>query len=245
MVGCCQLLCAGVNLLCVQVLSNKTDCSSTHCSQPTQLFSKAVILVVDALKYDFCVYNSSLASPGYSQNKLPVLEEHSRGDPRSGLTSGKLFRFLADPPTTTMQRLKGLTTGSLPTFIDVSSNFASAEISEDNIIDQLVNNAKRVVFAGDDTWTSLFPTSFTKSFPQPSFDVWDLDTVDTEVNKVLFDHLKSPNSWDVFIGHFLGRRDLLVVVMIILTLGSGPQVWTTLATSTAQTTRRCLVSWVR
>ena len=205
------------------MLSNKTDCSSTHCSQPTQLFSKAVILVVDALKYDFCVYNSSLASPGYSQNKLPVLEEHSRGDPRSGLTSGKLFRFLADPPTTTMQRLKGLTTGSLPTFIDVSSNFASAEISEDNIIDQLVNNAKRVVFAGDDTWTSLFPTSFTKSFPQPSFDVWDLDTVDTEVNKVLFDHLKSPNSWDVFIGHFLGRRDLLVVVMIILTLGSGPR----------------------
>ena len=190
------------------MLSNKTDCSSTHCSQPTQLFSKAVILVVDALKYDFCVYNSSLASPGYSQNKLPVLEEHSRGDPRSGLTSGKLFRFLADPPTTTMQRLKGLTTGSLPTFIDVSSNFASAEISEDNIIDQLVNNAKRVVFAGDDTWTSLFPTSFTKSFPQPSFDVWDLDTVDTEVNKVLFDHLKSPNSWDVFIGHFLGRKDL-------------------------------------
>ena len=29
-----------------------------------------------------------------------------------------LFRFIADPPTTTMQRLKGLTTGSLPTFVD-------------------------------------------------------------------------------------------------------------------------------
>ena len=103
-----------------------------------------------------------------------------------------------------MQRLKGLTTGSLPTFIDVSSNFASYEISEDNIIDQLVKNNHRVVFAGDDTWTSLYPDSFTKAFPLPSFDVWDLDTVDKEVKKVLYSHLKSPNSWEVFIGHFLG-----------------------------------------
>jgi predicted AlkP superfamily pyrophosphatase or phosphodiesterase len=32
-----------------------------------------------------------------------------------------------------MQRLKGLTTGSLPTFIDVGSNFGSSAISEDSI----------------------------------------------------------------------------------------------------------------
>jgi predicted AlkP superfamily pyrophosphatase or phosphodiesterase len=60
---------------------------------------------------------------------------------------------VADPPTTTMQRLKGLTTGSLPTFIDMASNFGSHEVTEDNLLDQLVRNGKRVVFAGDDTWT--------------------------------------------------------------------------------------------
>ena len=118
----------------------------------------------------------------------------------------QMSRFMADPPTTTMQRLKGLTTGSLPTFIDVSSNFGSYEISEDNIIDQLVTSDKRVVFAGDDTWTHLFPSSFTQQFPMPSFDVWDLDTVDKEVTKVLASHLKDPDSWDVFIGHFLGNN---------------------------------------
>ena len=32
----------------------------------------------------------------------------------------RLFKFLADAPTTTLQRLKSLTTGGLPTFIDVS-----------------------------------------------------------------------------------------------------------------------------
>jgi GPI ethanolamine phosphate transferase 3 subunit O len=49
----------------------------------------------------------------------------------------RLMNFIADPPTTTLQRLKGMTTGSLPTFIDIGSNFASPEINEDNIIDQV------------------------------------------------------------------------------------------------------------
>jgi predicted AlkP superfamily pyrophosphatase or phosphodiesterase len=42
----------------------------------------------------------------------------------------------------------GLTTGSLPTFIDVSANFASYQIQEDNIFHQLANHGKRVHFAG-------------------------------------------------------------------------------------------------
>lgn len=71
---------------------------------------------------------------------------------------------------------EGLTTGSLPTFIDMSSNFASHAVEEDNIIDQLVRHGRRVVFAGDDTWTSLYPGSFTQAFPQPSFQVW-MDSV--------------------------------------------------------------------
>ena len=93
---------------------------------------------------------------------------------------------------------------SLPTFIDVSSNFASSEINEDNIIDQLIQRGKRIVFAGDDTWMGLFPGRFNRAYPYPSFDVWDLDTVDTGVTKHLYNELKNPHEWDVFIGHFLG-----------------------------------------
>jgi GPI ethanolamine phosphate transferase 3 subunit O len=39
------------------------------------------------------------------------------------------------------------------------------------------------VHLGDDTWESLYPKKFNKALPLPSFDVWDLDTVDTEVKK--------------------------------------------------------------
>ena len=47
--------------------------------------------------------------------------------------------------------------GSLPTFVDAGSNFASAEIREDNVIAQLKSRGKTVVFMGDDTWMGLFP----------------------------------------------------------------------------------------
>lgn len=108
-----------------------------------------------------------------------------------------------DPPTTTMQRINGLTTGSLPTFIDVGSNFASSEINEDNIIDQVLSNNKSVVFMGDDTWVKIYPDRFVRSYPYDSFNVWDLDTVDKGVKLHLFPELQK-NDWSLLIAHFLG-----------------------------------------
>ena len=40
---------------------------------------------------------------------------------------------------------------------------------------------RAVVFMGDDTWDALFPRSFTRSYPFPSFNVKDLHTVDDGV----------------------------------------------------------------
>lgn len=56
---------------------------------------------------------------------------------------------------------------------------------------------------GDDTWESLFPGLFHKSYPFPSFNVMDLHTVDNGVIAHLIPELKSKD-WDVLIGHFLG-----------------------------------------
>lgn len=94
-------------------------------------------------------------------------------------------------------------TGSLPTFVDAGANFASTEIREDNLLDQLNSARLNVTFAGDDTWLSLFPRSFAKSFPFPSFDVWDLDTVDRGVEHHLLHHIHEQD-WNLLIGHCLG-----------------------------------------
>ncbi|GFP87162.1 GPI ethanolamine phosphate transferase 3 [Phtheirospermum japonicum] len=99
--------------------------------------------------------------------------------------------------------LDGLTTGGLPTFIDVGNSFGAPAIVEDNLIHQLVQNGKHVVMMGDDTWAQLFPHHFVKSYPFPSFNVKDLDTVDNGCIANLFPTLYEED-WDVLIAHFLG-----------------------------------------
>ncbi|CAI0428690.1 unnamed protein product [Linum tenue] len=132
-------------------------------------------------------------------DKLPVLLNLAFTEG----SSAKIFKAIADPPTTSLQRLKGLTTGGLPTFVDVGNSFGAPAIVEDNLIHQLVSNGKRVVMMGDDTWVQLFPDHFNKSYPYPSFNVKDLDTVDNGCNTHIFESLHEED-WDVLIAHFLG-----------------------------------------
>ncbi|KAK4308569.1 hypothetical protein Pmani_019745 [Petrolisthes manimaculis] len=164
-------------------------------------FNRTVILLIDALRFDFAAYQPDLKDEDALpyQNKMPVFKELLYSHPQQSF----LVPFLADAPTTTMQRLKGLTTGSLPTFIDASHNFASEEITEDNIIDQLMKGGKQITILGDDTWGGLFPGRFHRSHLFPSFDVMDLDTVDRGVESHLDDEL-AKGDWDVLLAHFLG-----------------------------------------
>ncbi|KAK2723506.1 hypothetical protein QYM36_001990 [Artemia franciscana] len=111
--------------------------------------------------------------------------------------------FVADPPTTTLQRLKSMTTGTLPRFIEAALNFGGSEITEDNIIDQFLRQKSSVVQMGDDTWDSIFPERFLRSYPYPSFDMWDLDTVDRGFERQIFHKLKKKD-WKLLIVHCLG-----------------------------------------
>lgn len=166
-------------------------------------FSKAVIIVVDALRFDFVlpIEKSNVFYNENYHNNLKILSETGE--------SSLLLKFIADPPTTTLQRLKGLTTGSLPTFIDAGSNFHGDVIEEDNIIKQMYLNNMKINFAGDDTWDALFhPFLSNESIPYESLNVWDLDTVDQGVISFFKEHLfqKSVDNrtWDILIGHMLG-----------------------------------------
>lgn len=191
-------------LLTRQVLD---DVSSSMPYEHYGKFDKAVVLVVDALRFDFVIpvdESHPQHNPNYHNNIKALWNDDSLGG------SSLLLKFLADPPTTTLQRLKGLTTGSLPTFIDAGSNFDGSVIEEDNLIKQLRIARKNVYFAGDDTWDALFnPFLSPQSEPYPSLNVWDLDTVDNGVVSFFKQHLlhggqKHHREWDVLIGHMLG-----------------------------------------
>ncbi|KAJ2787190.1 mannose-ethanolamine phosphotransferase gpi13 [Coemansia interrupta] len=146
-------------------------------------FERAIILVVDAMRADFATWSDEIGMvdsedrqhgirPKPYHNRMPVINSLSAKFPEQTM----LYRFRADPPTTTLQRLKGLTTGQLPTFIDAGSNFAGSAINEDNWLQAMrwqslyaCNDTgsdkasvsggykRNLVFLGDDTWISLFP----------------------------------------------------------------------------------------
>ncbi|CAD0203243.1 unnamed protein product [Chrysodeixis includens] len=161
--------------------------------------SRVVFLLVDALRYDFTEYHSHIEKPLPYQNRLPIMHEILERYPERS----RLYRFMADPPTTTLQRVKALATGSLPTFIDASSNFAAMELQEDNFIDQVTKNKGHVVLLGDDTWSRLLPKRWMRSHAMYSFHTWDLDTVDTEVDSKIYNEL-GREDWDLLVAHYLG-----------------------------------------
>jgi predicted AlkP superfamily pyrophosphatase or phosphodiesterase len=88
-------------------------------------------------------------------------------------------------PTVTMPRLKALTTGSPPNFLDVLSNLdgSTSLLHVDSWLHQFKSAGKRLHFYGDDTWLKLFPDYFQQFDGTTSFFV--------QVQKITFFKLKS------------------------------------------------------
>lgn len=118
-------------------LSESNTC--TTCTSPPT-YKRAVFLIIDALRFDFISPNPPSPISPYHHNILTLPAELTAAHPSKSF----IFNAYADPPTTTLQRLKGLTTGSLPTFIDMGSNFGGSSVVEDSIIKQMRHAGKRV-----------------------------------------------------------------------------------------------------
>lgn len=182
---------------------NQDDNQANGCWMPRRVDSIAII-VVDALRFDFALEHLPL-SIGSRIDKELKLESKFEDEEKAlngtindkqkdesmtlhiGRGQSQLFQFLADPPTVTMQRLKGLTTGGLPTFADISGSFGGANVDEDSWVQQMYNvdfhkrglvQHGKMAFVGDDTWVDLFPHEFHEAHPYPSFNTRDLDSVD-------------------------------------------------------------------
>lgn len=163
----------------------------------TSRYNKVVILLIDALRYDFVAPNAS--ENFYYSNRFKMVQEVLENENQNC----HIFHFIADAPTITSQRLYGLTTGTIPSFLDMKDNFAAPEIKEDNILYQLNQAKKRITFMGDDTWISLYPNTMDESYPYDSFNVRDLYTVDNGCHSHLTKSINQ-NKSSLIISHFLG-----------------------------------------
>lgn len=73
-----------------------------------------------------------------------------------------------------MPRLKAITTGSVPSFLDVILNIAESDTTstlayQDTWLAQLKVKGGRLVMYGDDTWLKLFPDMFDRADGTTSF----------------------------------------------------------------------------
>lgn len=121
-------------------LSNTSNCSIQNCDVPPT-HRRAVFLIIDALRFDFVSPNPPNPASPFHHNILTLPRELTRKRPEHSF----IFNSYADPPTSTLQRIKGITTGSLPTFVDVGSNFGGSSIIEDSILKQLKLAGKKVM----------------------------------------------------------------------------------------------------
>ncbi|KAF7185350.1 GPI ethanolamine phosphate transferase 2 [Pseudocercospora fuligena] len=162
-------------------------------------FDKVVFMVVDALRSDFVFGGGS--GMDFTQSLI-------RDDAAIPFTAH------ATPPTVTMPRVKALTTGSVPSFLDLILNFAESDTSsslaaQDTWLSQIKARGGKIVFLGDDTWLKLFPASatgvpfFERADGTSSFFVSDFTEVDNNVTRHVPEEL-ARSDWDALIMHYLG-----------------------------------------
>ncbi|EHB08451.1 GPI ethanolamine phosphate transferase 2 [Heterocephalus glaber] len=174
--------------------------SSNWTKLPLPLFSKAVIVLIDALRDDFVFGSKGARYMPFTTYLVGKGPSHS-------------FVAEAKPPTVTMPRIKALMTGSLPGFVDVIRNLNSPALLEDNVIRQAKAAGKRMIFYGDETWVKLFPKHFVEYDGTTSFFVSDY----TEVRLDHIGHVSGPES--PLIGRKLREMDgiLMKIYTALLT----------------------------
>lgn len=161
---------------------------------PEAPFEKLVFMVVDALRSDFVYTTNS----GFKFTQSLI---------RDGAAIP--FTAHATSPTVTMPRLKAITTGSVPSFLDVVLNLdegdeSSSLASQDTWLAQMkAKGTGKLVMYGDDTWLKLFPGTFDRTDGTTSFFVSDFTEVDHNVTRNIPGELVK-DDWNTMILHYLG-----------------------------------------
>ncbi|KAI1766036.1 alkaline phosphatase-like protein [Hypoxylon sp. FL1150] len=163
-------------------------------SPPEAPFDRLIFMVVDALRSDFVFSNSS----GFEFTQRLI-------------SDGVAIPFTAHAtsPTITMPRIKAITTGSTPSFLDAILSFDEADTSstlavQDTWLAQMkAKKTGKLVMHGDDTWLKLFPGIFDRADGTSSFFVSDFTEVDNNVTRHIPDELHN-DDWNTMVLHYLG-----------------------------------------
>ncbi|KAI1250083.1 hypothetical protein MGN70_008534 [Eutypa lata] len=163
-------------------------------SPPKAPFDRVIFMVVDALRSDFVYLNGS----GFEFTQQLIAD---------GVAMP--YTAHATSPTITMPRIKAITTGSTPSFLDAILSFDEADTSstlsvQDTWLAQMkAKGTGKLVMYGDDTWLKLFPGTFDRAEGTTSFFVSDFTEVDHNVTRHIPGELGN-DDWNTMVLHYLG-----------------------------------------
>ncbi|KAG5667435.1 hypothetical protein PVAND_015415 [Polypedilum vanderplanki] len=148
--------------------------------------NRSILMLIDALRLDLIS----------DRNNFPFVHEVlNKGD-------GCMLQMKVNLPTVTKPRITAMTSGTVPSFLDVAKNFAKNKIKIDTFLHQMNARNQKIVFAGDDTWL-MFPF-FTRHYAnRDSLFVNDFYEGDLNITRSLAYELKQ-NDWKLLILHYLG-----------------------------------------
>ncbi|RHZ16609.1 hypothetical protein DYB37_008325 [Aphanomyces astaci] len=149
-------------------------------SLPKGAFDRLVFVVIDALRADMVLGNAAINHHG---EDLSLFMPYTAHLATSDLTVAYVAQ--AGVPTVTMPRLKALTTGKQPAFIDVLRNFNSRALDDDNIM-RTLHQATSGFFTTD---TVFVDSNVTRHLHE------ELDPTMAHSNS---------RDWDVLVLHYLG-----------------------------------------
>eukprot|EP01054_Gregarina_sp_Poly1_P009480 Gregarina_sp_Poly_1__9479@NODE_595_length_7272_cov_31_818598_g460_i0_p1_GENE_NODE_595_length_7272_cov_31_818598_g460_i0NODE_595_length_7272_cov_31_818598_g460_i0_p1_ORF_typecomplete_len1611_score182_56Phosphodiest/PF01663_22/0_34_NODE_595_length_7272_cov_31_818598_g460_i03555187 len=164
-------------------------------------FKRAVLILLDAWRFDWALWRPSKSGSGFESeigsdqkslanfNNYPFVHELLRSTHTR--KQSRLFRVLADSPTLTTQRLRGLMCGDVAPFFDLSKSLAGSLVErQDSLPYQLHRSShRRVAALGDDTWDRLFHEYLATVLIDEGFDIHDIETVDNGVHQRLWNIL--------------------------------------------------------
>ncbi|KAL4463993.1 hypothetical protein ABPG74_005930 [Tetrahymena malaccensis] len=154
---------------------------------------KLLFIVIDSLGH-------YLAKPN-----LSILSQIYEKEPNNTI----YLKANTDSLTVTGPRLLTLMTGTNPSVIDLIQNVEhSQETKIDNIPAKMKAANKTTFFVGDNTWTKLFPQTFTNYDDNDSFNIFQDNFSDQIIFEEIMDQLNITQNEetrvDMIIAHFLG-----------------------------------------
>ncbi|KAL3286686.1 hypothetical protein HHI36_001183 [Cryptolaemus montrouzieri] len=179
-----------LNGFCPLLYNNQSD-KIQHIGMSSNLniseFDRTILMIVDALRLDFI-------RKDYMPHTTSLIEKH-----------GCFMDVKVSSPTVTLPRIKALTTGSIPQFVDIFYNIGNPQCVSESLLHSVQQKKKNIIFFGDDTWLKVFPHMFHRQEGTTSFLVTDFHEVDDNVTRNINSELERED-WNLMILHYLDHH---------------------------------------